>query len=321
MSFPKPAEFETLASVASHLRDAKCVQLAAFAILIYDHALTFPLEVERIWKQKVTGPAILFLLNRYVTPLQYIVIITAFHLPTWTGKACDDFVMFEGALSAVMSNVCEVIMILRVYALYGRSNKILAFLGLLWLLQLVISLKGVSTGVAVQLPPFPPFVGCILTGPNNWFSVVWVGPLVTDTAIFVLMLWRIRRYIRSTESIPLLHIFVRDGLIYFLVIFLMNFMNALLFFLAPEDLKPIGAPFSAMMTAVMISRLVLNLRSAKSAGVDLVPSNMLTRPKESIAFESAVSRVIGNLGEDFEMSKTTSSAHEWRPRPRSSSPV
>ncbi|EAU82334.2 hypothetical protein CC1G_06644 [Coprinopsis cinerea okayama7 len=58
-----------------------------------------------------------------------------------------------------------------------------------------------------------------------------------------------------------LHVFVRDGTIYFLVIFLANLMNTIIYFTAPEDLKAIGASFSQLITAAMVSRLVLNLRS------------------------------------------------------------
>lgn len=37
--------------------------------------LTFPQEVERIWKQRFTVASILFLINRYVTILQFIILL------------------------------------------------------------------------------------------------------------------------------------------------------------------------------------------------------------------------------------------------------
>jgi hypothetical protein len=62
--------------------------------------------VERIWKRQITGAAILFLINRYVTPLQFIIIIDgrifllrfdlllspsilAFNDPRWTKQVSD----------------------------------------------------------------------------------------------------------------------------------------------------------------------------------------------------------------------------------------
>ncbi|EDR04978.1 uncharacterized protein LACBIDRAFT_303915 [Laccaria bicolor S238N-H82] len=51
-------------------------------------------------------------------------------------------------------------MILRVYALYGRSRLILAFLLFLWVAQVTLSSIGMRTGFAVPLPPG--FVGIFI---------------------------------------------------------------------------------------------------------------------------------------------------------------
>ncbi|KAJ3509776.1 hypothetical protein NLJ89_g5039 [Agrocybe chaxingu] len=260
--------------------------------------LTFALEFDRIWKQKFSGATLLFLLNRYITPLQFIIIIVASHHPKWTGKKCDDFVLFEGATSGALASICELIMILRVYGLYSRSNRILGFLMSLWLVQVVLQSKGVSMGFAVKFPPGPAFVGCILTGPSNWFAVIWVSALVGDSTIFFLTVWRVRQYLSSPESLPILHIIMRDGTMYFLAIFLMNLVNVLMFFFAREDLKFLIAPFSAIMTCVLLSRLVLNLRAAPSSNI---PSSMaLTRPKEALVFAAITARVVDTFVEDFE---------------------
>ncbi|KAF5321748.1 hypothetical protein D9619_001272 [Psilocybe cf. subviscida] len=97
-----PADLDALTSGAHHLLAAKYFQLAAFVMLIYDHILTFPEEVDRIWKRKISGASILFLINRYVTPLQFIIILDAFHDPRWTKRACDNFVVFEGASTVAL---------------------------------------------------------------------------------------------------------------------------------------------------------------------------------------------------------------------------
>jgi hypothetical protein len=100
---------------------------------------------------------------------------------------------------------------------------------------------------------------------------------------------------------------------YFLIIFMVNLMNTLLYFvsflfvsvtdivnetvgkLAVNDLKAIGASFSQLITATMISRLVLNLRSSSSC---LPPGEYAgPTPITPIKF---MERTIGNLGEDLE---------------------
>ncbi|EDR04977.1 uncharacterized protein LACBIDRAFT_303914 [Laccaria bicolor S238N-H82] len=87
MSSPSP-DAQVLATAALHLTAGKYFQIAAFVMLVYDQILTFPDEVvERIWKQNWSGATILFLINRYVTPLQFIVGIDAFQDPIWTKSA------------------------------------------------------------------------------------------------------------------------------------------------------------------------------------------------------------------------------------------
>ncbi|CAA7263896.1 unnamed protein product [Cyclocybe aegerita] len=302
-SHPRTLEPAILASIARNLRISKSIQLAGFVILLYDHALTFDDEVERIWKHRLSGASLLFLLNRYISPLRSIVATTAFHHPQWTGTACSNFVQFLGASSVSVSSLCGLLMILRVYALYHRSNTLLVLLLSIWVAQLVTSVVGISTAGALQLPPGPMFVGCILTATSKWLAVNWAGPLILDGAIFFLTLWRTREYLRSSDKIPLLQILVRDGTLYFLVIFLVNLSNAFLYFFAPNNLKSAASSLTVMLTSAMVSRLVLNLRSAPAAGVKLVNSATLSRPNTSIVFSTMATIAIGNMGEEVETSK------------------
>ncbi|CAA7263903.1 unnamed protein product [Cyclocybe aegerita] len=293
-------EPEILTNIARTLRISKSTQLAGFITLVYDHVLTIDdeMQAERIWKERLSGASLLFLLNRYVSLLRAIVGIAAFHHPRWAGAICDHVVHFLGSSSVVVTSLCGLLMILRVYALYRRSNTLLAFLLSIWIAQLVASAVGVSKAEALQLPPGPGFVGCILSAPSKWFAVNWAGPLILDGTVFFLTLWRTREYIFSSDRIPLLHILVRDGTLYFLVIFLVNLSNAFLFFFAPQNLKPVTSPLSVMLTSTMVSRLVLNLRSAPSAGINIVNTAVLPRPNTSIVFSTMATLAIGNMGED-----------------------
>ena len=67
--------------------------------------------------------------------------------------------------------------------------------------------------------------------------------------------------------------------------------------MASPDLKAIGASFSQLITAVMISRLVLNMRSVHVGYHDSGPSDMHTG--RGIPNQSFLTRTIGNLGEDM----------------------
>jgi hypothetical protein len=75
--------------------------------------------------------------------------------------------------------------------------------------------------------------------------------------------------------------------------------------LAPPDLKAVGASFSQLITAVMISRLVLNLRSAVSTEYHSGSSGINIH--RVIPDQSFLTRTIGNLGEEMFISGHTTS--------------
>ncbi|KAF8495004.1 hypothetical protein JB92DRAFT_2748461, partial [Gautieria morchelliformis] len=205
-------------------------------------------QVQFVWKQSLSGATILFAINRYITPLKFVVEVVAFHSPAWS------------------KNV--LIMMLRVYAIWERNRRILAVLGFLWVTQVAFCTMALVYSQRVPLPPV--LVGCILTGSiarGNLFTPFWIMPLITDSAVFLLTLWRTQKHSRRHgNKMPLFHVLQRDGALYFLCIFSANLLNVVLYLVcdATEDLKAIGAGFSQIITCVMISRLVINLRSLRT---------------------------------------------------------
>ncbi|KJA19924.1 hypothetical protein HYPSUDRAFT_68921 [Hypholoma sublateritium FD-334 SS-4] len=154
-------------------------------------------------------------------------------------------------------------MILRVYALYLGNKYILAFLLTVLSGQVIVSAWAVHNGMRVQQPPG--FPGCVLTGKNSFFAALWGAPLVTDTCIFILTVWKAVWYMRKHGRMTVMQIMLRDGTLYFLTIFSVNLMNTLIYFLAIKDLKAVGASFSQIMTAILVSRLQLNLRPSTTS--------------------------------------------------------
>ncbi|KAJ7465179.1 hypothetical protein FB451DRAFT_1402887 [Mycena latifolia] len=143
--------------VAEDLR-TNYVGFAGFTILIWDHLDTFPAEVEYIWKAKKGLFVYLFLLNRYLTPLGFIVNLFGkqnklphFELeadrhvqPTWhqygrlsginfaipssseliPGPRCQHFVRFEGSMTVIGIHVVAIMMLMRYFTL---SQKLLFY--------------------------------------------------------------------------------------------------------------------------------------------------------------------------------------------------
>ncbi|KAF8599407.1 hypothetical protein BDV93DRAFT_526070 [Ceratobasidium sp. AG-I] len=248
-----------LATGLEHLRAAKFFMLASFVVFVYDHMITFGDEVNRVWSREWTGATWLFALNRYFTELVFIVNLVSFHDPSWEGKACTDFIAYAGATTLVSIGTTDEMGWTVVETLYRRSRLVLGALAATWCGQMIVMGVALRNPVRVALPAAT--VGCILGFHGEYAAAFWLAPLTMDTIIFLLTISKTIKYLRhNREHIPLLHVILRDGVLYFLVILVANLFNCLIYYLAEPDLKVMGASFSHLMTILMISRLQLNLQ-------------------------------------------------------------
>ncbi|PFH45020.1 hypothetical protein AMATHDRAFT_44254 [Amanita thiersii Skay4041] len=275
MDTPIPPEVQkALETGFAHLVANKYYVLASTVMLVYDHILTLEQERIYIWNQKKSIPSYLFLIFRYVTPIVSLINLIALHDPNWTGSTCSNWIWLPVAVGPIISaatggfndrdEAYPVILIMRVHAIYARNKFVLWITIPVYLAQLAVMGWSIPSGVPAQLPPG--FVGCVPTekpGTGRRLTALYVAALVFDATIFILTFGR-AAYMRimMTETVTLFKLIVRDGTLYFMVIFIVNLVNVFLLSLAPPDLSAINAPFASMITAVLVARLVLNLREA-----------------------------------------------------------
>ncbi|KAF7783248.1 hypothetical protein Agabi119p4_2624 [Agaricus bisporus var. burnettii] len=328
-----------LSTIALHLIAAKYFQIAAMVMFAYDYMLTLGEEVELIWMRPLSFATMLFFLIRYVSLMQSIVLAVSLNDPDWKGKVgetriffelttdiflvvCTRYAVSEAIFSVSLIALGQLIMILRVVAIYRGSKKILVFLLFLWTSQLILSVMGLRTGFTLPLPRG--FVGCSFTGTDAMFSSMWIAPAITDSFVFLLTVYRTKQNIghllasvrRGSGSFTdrAISILLRDGALYYFVIFLANVMNALFFFLADPGIKPIAAPFNQLLLCTVVSRLVLNLRSLSRSNQDRTtimstiqfsdqcyPPNQLGTPKQ---LDSLWNRTLNDFTEDGSSSFT-----------------
>lgn len=68
------------------------VAIVRFTILCWDHVITFADEVDLIWCKRKGPFGYLFLLNRYIMPLGFVVNIVALTFPNWSTEVGNCFV-------------------------------------------------------------------------------------------------------------------------------------------------------------------------------------------------------------------------------------
>ncbi|KAJ8481889.1 hypothetical protein ONZ45_g15158 [Pleurotus djamor] len=238
----------TLALTATRLMAAKMFSLASCVVLFYDISLTFGDEVEKIWQKKFSPVTILWFMNRYLSPLGYIVIIVSFHDP-WPKSVCNRYVLFPEALKLFTALAIGLIFIMRLYAVYGGNRLVVGCAGFLLAAQLAVKTWAFTDGTSLNLPP--PLIGCILVGkspPGERFVYTWIAELVFDSVMFFATLGRTTFLYRNrhNHATSLIQLIMRDGIIYFAVIFVANLVTVLIFLFAPPDIKAINASFSTL---------------------------------------------------------------------------
>ncbi|KAH8102082.1 hypothetical protein BXZ70DRAFT_906079 [Cristinia sonorae] len=304
---PPPDVVALLTKAATHLTAAKYYDIASFTMMVYDIILTFPLEVEKIWSQKFTGVTVLWFLNRWWFLFAVIPTIAGFFDPRFIGKICEGYFRYPGIVAGIQRAIIGTVFMLRMYCIYGRSWKIAALVFVFLAAEVVTKISTTAAwGQAVTLPPG--FVGCILSVAEEnsmKFIVFWVLELATDTLVVVLTI--IRSYqLRGSAAIwqsQLWQVLVKDGLIYFFIMFASNLTSVIFYVVLPEDLKAINANFGVMINSLMTARLILNLKTA---------SKEPRSPQPHYGFDGARSvweaNIIGNIGNEFEGTTTGASS-------------
>jgi len=218
------------------------VGFASFTVLIWDHVDTFVDEVEYIWKGQ-KGPLVyLFLLNRYLTPLGFMVNLFAYLSPVWTPTKCQHFIRYEGSMTIIGIEVVGLMMLLRVHAMWYHKKWIVAVVAGILIIETVINAWLMTHGQAVAHSAIVHSCTMIfepaLSKPAS--SSAWI-PLLYDTIVVGLTLMRTVPSIRHRTASHIVKVLLEDGLLYYSIIFSINLVLTLMIIFAPPGLKNITA--------------------------------------------------------------------------------
>ncbi|KAF9029125.1 hypothetical protein BDZ89DRAFT_1065648 [Hymenopellis radicata] len=255
------------------------LSLVSFTILYYDWIITFGLEVERIWLHRDFSVGVLgFYINRYVGIFGHAVIIVEYF---WTGfppnkeAVCHQMQRFHQYFALFVQLVVATMLIMRTYALYERSRKVLFLQVSVAFAVVAIGCYSIISGKKTALVHLVlPYVGCpagLSKDAAYRLGAAWTGMLVFDVLVFYLTL-RKALILNRRGGVNLLTVLLRDGSVYFGVMVMANIANILTFFLADVYLRGCGTTFTNVIASTMVSRLMLNLRDPKLARTPLSTS-------------------------------------------------
>ncbi|KAJ6466969.1 hypothetical protein C8R45DRAFT_1106388 [Mycena sanguinolenta] len=194
-----------VADSLSDLETTRLVSAAGLVILLYDHLLSFSDEVRFIWSARLSSSKFLFLGMRYLVPPVMII-----HTVQLSGLADVD-----------LSDTLAGLVLLRVWVVWNRHRAfILCTLSIFVGSNVtVLVLSGIGFAHLIPTTYFEPLLDmCILDASDYILRVLWLPGCVMILSIA----WKAITCRHTREGL------IRDGYLYFLLLFVINLLNATL---------------------------------------------------------------------------------------------
>ncbi|TFK63432.1 hypothetical protein BDN72DRAFT_321713 [Pluteus cervinus] len=254
------------------VRDIQLTRYAALAssvIIVYDHLITIDAEVTLIWRSSWSLGKVLFIINRYYTLLSVAYYDYALFSPYLTDEVSLIFFKWQGWTGLFAFVIAEIILQMRLYALYFLNKKVLFLMVFLFVGS--VSASGVILALLLQKitmvdsHPGAGIVFCTPTGLSHSFWTFWVPLLGFETFLCIMALFRGFQTFKKDGSLfqsgrHLVRILIRDSVLFYLVMFGAYFTNVLMWLLARQTLLEVPIGFSVALSCVLGNRIILNVR-------------------------------------------------------------
>ncbi|KAI0331374.1 hypothetical protein GY45DRAFT_1301126 [Cubamyces sp. BRFM 1775] len=251
-------EYEQLFAAVSQAQGAARSAAAALALLTWDILTTMDGEVKLIWPSEWTLPKALYLFVRYYSLVALTIQNAQIVVP------CVPWLIFQIMSTFLVEAAVEVIIILRVYAVYAAQPKVMRIMLLGFGVQ--VAIMAVSIGFSID--KVKTGLDCKATDLPTEMVFYSTASIVYEAFLFGLMMYGIIRGAKEGFSdTTLLNALVRDGAVAFLAIFMVMLMNTILFTLAPSTLVTLGFPWLLAILGAAGPRLILNIRAKHMADI------------------------------------------------------
>ncbi|KAL5487509.1 hypothetical protein ACEPAI_5617 [Sanghuangporus weigelae] len=259
-------------------------------IILYDHLITFSDEVHLIWKSRWSAGKALFLISRYYNVFTVLFNSNSFIWLRW-----------QAVSGIFVYGLTEIILMLRLYAMYSSSKRILLVLVVGFSSVLIAEIIILVLSTKAQIGPVNAdpsrqldMATCILTDTWPLSYLYWIPFLAFESLLFALALFKGFQSVRDHElelnaagfglgfcrkarrsgagrAAKALEVLIRDSILYFFVIFAVFLANALAWMIDNGRIGEIPVGLAVALSTVMAQRLLLNIREnfeKRRAGVD-----------------------------------------------------
>ncbi|KAI0317395.1 hypothetical protein OF83DRAFT_1083633 [Amylostereum chailletii] len=257
---------ETIESLSYFVFITQVHFCSMYAVLVWDWITSIRKEYDFIWKSKWTPIKGLYLFCRY-----WLLIVMPYVLWCYTvnhsWETCLKVYKSPVALAMWNQVGAELVLLLRTYAFFGRNKMMLA--AMLTALGGIIGYQlWVDTS---RMPPLPfldqspnPKGPCLpMSRPGEAHLLgFFVAPLAFDSVVTALTVGKaLLMHRRLGPSSPVIQVFLREGVFYYILIAGANLINGIFYFQRRAAMSAIMIPLSIMLSPLLACRLILDIRS------------------------------------------------------------
>ncbi|KAJ7301165.1 hypothetical protein DFH08DRAFT_1090329 [Mycena albidolilacea] len=263
------------------LQQVKYMHVASITILVFDYLLSLNLEVSLVWGTKWSLTKIFYVLARY-PPFIDVPLILWFELtPNIDTKICLPLYVFTSWGVVFGIATAEALLVLRTYALMGCSARALTALVTQYIAFALITIVVVSLflkSLKFGQPPLAIVAGCHLVDGSIILVVAFILALWNETVLMICTLWvGVKRFRHSNN--PLIKTLYRDGISYFVLLFLISAGNLAVLIWGPVELVDLFSTFLRVMHSVLSTRIVLHVRATDRRELQQGGTSLLSTAK------------------------------------------
>lgn len=266
------AELSILFDDMRILQMGRMFQLAATFVVLYDHVLCSQREVDLIWKRSKSLVSYLYFATRYFGDAISIISAILFMSSTFSVNTCRILFQFQSYGPFVSVWATQMIMQLRIYAMYRKSKKILAFTGVCFVLEIA----AICTVLALNFDHSLTYTNEAIPGLLNMcatstidrsFTAIYMPIFAFELLLFVLAISVVLKHMKNTHTIAgkrvhnTMATLVKYNTIYFFVEMAGCGIATALYLGLPSIYLEITNSALIATTIILGSRLVLGTRN------------------------------------------------------------
>jgi len=246
------------------LRIVSYADVAAATLLVWEYIVTLSSEITLVWPSRWGLLKILFILTRYLPFVDVPGILYTRLKPSITVGECSNAFKFTGWLMVFGIVIAEVILVVRTWAIWGRTRFMAICLASVFTLCVVpvIYIESVYLD-SVSFTPIPSS-GCFVSQGSTLIGIDFIIIITFESFVLVLTLIKGVKHYRHFGVHGCLSVLYRDGILFFVYLLGISVINLAVAVVAPSDLANGLVTLQRVIHATVSARVLINLREAHS---------------------------------------------------------